>query len=402
MCTHIKKVHFFCLFLGLLFLNSNTAASNPFNGLAKLIGNKDAIVVADPEGCILFSKNASKKLIPASTLKILTALVAIHHLGIDYHFKTDCYIDEQSNLKVKGYGDPFLVSETLIDIAKRLSVNVKSINDIILDDSYFHQPLTIPGITESSEPYDAPNGALCANFNTVNFRMDKKGRYISAEPQTPLLPFAIKRIKQSKIYRGRIVLTHKKKEATLYVGHLLAYFLKKEGIQHSGKIRTGTVNSNTDKCIYTHVSPYTLEQLLTELLEYSNNFMANQLLISTGATQYGPPGSLEKGVRALNAYAKYKLNIDAINIIEGSGISKDNKISANNMMHVLLRFKPYSYLLRYDKSEYYKTGTLNGIRTRAGYIETEDNKLYPFIVLMNTPGKSTQPIMKRLRHRLLK
>ena len=58
-----------------------------------------------------------------------------------------------------------------------------------LDDTYFTQPLTIPGISSSSNPYDAPNGALCANFNTVFFKHSRDG-YASAEPQTPLLPMA--------------------------------------------------------------------------------------------------------------------------------------------------------------------------------------------------------------------
>jgi D-alanyl-D-alanine carboxypeptidase/D-alanyl-D-alanine-endopeptidase (penicillin-binding protein 4) len=299
------KIFFICI----IFFHSKPIFADQLNSLDRLIGNKDAIVVADPKGKILYSKNWNQKLIPASTLKILTALVAIHHLGKDYQYKTEFYLDHQSNLKVKGYGDPLLISEILMRIAKALSPNLKHVKNIVLDDSYFTQPLTIPGISESSEPYDAPNGALCANFNTVNFQRTKKGNYISAEPQTPLLPFAINRIKKSNVYQGRVVLTHKKKEATLYVGHLLAYFLNNEGIRFSGNINIGPVNASNDKCIYTFISPYTLEEMIVELLEYSNNFMANQLLITAGATVYGPPGSLEKGIQAVRSYGRVELGI---------------------------------------------------------------------------------------------
>ena len=396
------RIIFFCFSFCILFLNPKLSFAGKLNDLGKLIGNRDAVVVVSPTGDLLFSKNIDQKLIPASILKILTALVSIHYLGSDYQFKTEFYLDQKSNLKVKGYGDPLLVSESLLSIAKTLAVNLKKINDIILDDSYFDRPLTIPGVTASSEPYDAPNGALCANFNTVNFLRVKKGNYISAEPQTPLLPFAIDRIKNSNMYQGRIVLTHQNKEATLYVGHLLAYFLNNEGVQFSGNIKTGTVSESNDKLIFTYVSHYTLEQLIAELLEYSNNFMANQLLITAGAISNGPPGSLEKGIRAVNSYARDTLNIDNINLIEGSGISRDNQISANNMLRILLEFKPYAYLMRYEKKEYYKTGTLKGIRTRAGYIEDENNGLYPFVVLVNTPGKTTSTIMKQLMNGLVK
>jgi D-alanyl-D-alanine carboxypeptidase/D-alanyl-D-alanine-endopeptidase (penicillin-binding protein 4) len=202
------------------------------------------------------------------------------------------------------------------------------------------------------------------------------------------------------MYQGRIVLTHQNNEATLYVGHLLAYFLNEEGVKCSGSIKTGTVNGLNNKLIYAYVSPYDLDQLVAELLEYSNNFMANQLFITAGAIVYGPPGSLEKGIRAVNSYARDKLHIDEMVVIEGSGISRGNQISANSMMKILLKFKPYSNLMRYEKKEYYKTGTLKGIRTRVGYIENDRNELYPFVVLVNTPGKTTQTIMKQLMNGL--
>ena len=63
-------------------------AKAPSN-LQALIGNRDALFVTDPYGSIIFSKNADKKLVPASTLKIFTALVALHYLGSDYRFRTE-------------------------------------------------------------------------------------------------------------------------------------------------------------------------------------------------------------------------------------------------------------------------------------------------------------------------
>ncbi|MEZ4549093.1 MAG: hypothetical protein R2874_01050 [Desulfobacterales bacterium] len=46
--------------------------------------------------------------------------------------------------------------------------------------------LRIPGTVEGSfEPYDAPNRALCVNFNTVNFKT--RGRTIVSAEQTPLV-----------------------------------------------------------------------------------------------------------------------------------------------------------------------------------------------------------------------
>ena len=130
--------------------------------LQRFVGRKDSILVTDSQGQILLAKNANEKRIPASILKILTSLVALHYLGEDYRFPTEFYVDQQSNLKIKGYGDPLLTSEAILKISQVLAVLLKKsqpLNNVILDDSYFSQPLTIPGITSSSQPYDAPNGA---------------------------------------------------------------------------------------------------------------------------------------------------------------------------------------------------------------------------------------------------
>jgi D-alanyl-D-alanine carboxypeptidase len=83
--------------------NAGTAR---FEHISALIGKKDAIVVADPGGQIVFAKNEKTKLVPASILKLFTSLVAMHHLGPRYRFATEFYLDGESNLKLKGYGDP--------------------------------------------------------------------------------------------------------------------------------------------------------------------------------------------------------------------------------------------------------------------------------------------------------
>ena len=51
----------------------------------------------------------------------------------------------------------------------------------------------------------------------------------------------------------------------------------------------------------------------------------------------------------------------------------------------------------YERGEYYKTGTLRGISTRVGYIENPEGKIYRYVVLMNTPGKSADRIVDQLR-----
>ncbi len=383
--------------LGLLVIPAILHAQN-LDYLQRFIGRKDSILVTDSQEQILLAKNADEKRIPASILKIFTSLVALHYLGEDYRFATEFYVDGQSNLKIKGFGDPLLISEAILKISQVLAVLLKNsqpLNNLILDDSYFSQPLTIPGITSSSQPYDAPNGALCANFNTVNFKHSPQG-YVSAEAQTPLLPFVIKKIKASKLKTGRIVLSHNKNEITIYTGKLFQHFLEKQGIRFNGRVKRGRINADTDQLIFKYDSVSSLEQIVAKLLEHSNNFTTNQLLIATGAEIIGSPGTLAKGVAIASDYAKEMLGIENMAIAEGSGISRDNRVSAVQMDQVLQEFLPYHYLMRREGREFYKTGTLYGVSTRAGYIKGTDGELYRYVIMLNTPGKSTDALILRL------
>lgn len=242
-----------------------------FSDMDMLVSEHDSVLVVDQQDRVVYSKNADKKLIPASTLKILTSLVAIHYMGSNFRYETEFYIDQYVNLKIKGYGDPLLISEIIAKIAENLKrpiqENSKKINNIVLDDSYFKDPVIIPGILpNSSEPYDAPNGALCANFNSVYFTRANDGNYISAEQQTPLLPFVLSRIKASSLDTGRIILSLGQDEATLYTGHLFRYFLQEQGIEVSGRIETGIVQKKKDRLIYTYVSEFSMEEIIKRLL----------------------------------------------------------------------------------------------------------------------------------------
>ena len=380
-----------------LWVSTGFGAPGP-EAVTSLVGVQDSILVVDPQGSIIIAKNDGKKLIPASILKIFTSLVAFHYLGPDHRYRTEFFIDNHSNLKIKGYGDPRLTSEIVLEISRLLAALIGQstvINDLIVDDSYFNQPLTIPGISSSSQPYDAPNGALGVNFNTVFFKHTPLG-YISAEPQTPLLPYAEKKLVGRKEKSGRIVLSHINNENTIYAGKLFEFFLKQEGVQFKGDVGPGKVNHSHDKLIFRYTSRLTLAEIISGLLEHSNNFTTNQLLISAGIKAYGPPGNLEKGVEAAIAYAVKELAIEDMTVAEGSGISRQNKVSALQMMRVLEAFEPRYVLLRQKNRDFYKTGTLHGISTRAGFIASRNGGRYRYVVMINTAGKSTRPIMRQL------
>lgn len=362
------------------------------------ISSRDALLVAGPEGKIIYSKNETRKYVPASTLKILTGLAAIHHLGESYRFHTEFYQDHDQNLKVKGYGDPLLISEVWQEIAQALASRLESVNDLVLDDTYFADE-TIPGVGSSTNPYDAPNGALCANFNTVFFKRDDRGRIVSAEPQTPMTPLALKKIRLLGLKKGRYTFSHQGHEAARHAGELLAHFLEEAGKACQGEVRAGAVIPG-DRLVYTYNSVFTLEQALKKMFEFSNNFMANEILIALGAHVHGPPGTLAKGVRVLSDFSRDVLHLSDVEIAEGSGISRKNRLSALDMLAVLRRFEPYRALLVRDGPVLYKTGSLRGIRTRAGYIESTSGDPYCFVIFLNNSEADIDSILNCVKKSL--
>ncbi|MFP4452438.1 MAG: D-alanyl-D-alanine carboxypeptidase/D-alanyl-D-alanine-endopeptidase [Desulfobacterales bacterium] len=378
----------------ILLLSPPASYCGTWDDISAMLGSHDAAVVTSPENEVLFAKNSDKLLVPASTLKILTALTAFYHLGVNFRFKTEFYIDTENNLVIKGYGDPLLVSEEVEKIAEILAGKINKISGIVLDDSYFAADIETPGTKAvSHKSYDAPIGALCVNFNTVNIKKAGNG-YVSAEPQTPLLPSVLKRLKGKNIADERILLSGKNNENLIYAGELFAYFLRARGVMISGPIRPGPAMAEKSRLIYRHYSCFDLTEVVAQLMEYSNNFVANQLLAATGAKAYGRPATIEKGVQAAADYAKRKLGISP-KLAEGSGISRQNKISAQMFIPMLNAFARYYSLMPEEKGIYFKTGTLDGISTRAGYIE-KNNDLFRFAVLINTSGKDAAPVAEKI------
>ena len=368
--------------------------------LAPLIGPRDAVMVSHPNGAAMVAIHSERLLIPASVLKIITSAAALEIMGDGYRFATDFFETPSNDLKIKGYGDPMQVSEELALIAAQLSEKIDRVENVILDDSFFAQPMTIPGQGSSSEPYDAPNGALCVNFNTVAFKR-LQGRWISAEDQTPLLPMAIEKIEASGLTSGRITLAASAGEGLRYAGELYRYFLTRAGISIQGKVTFGTVDPRTDSLLLRYKSRFDLTMIVASLMAYSNNFIANQLLLAMGTQVHGPPATLAKGRNVLHDYCNSKLAISSPKIVEASGISRRNRISAQAMIKALDRFHPYRDLMRREGPQWYKTGTLNGIHTRAGYLCSKEGVDYRFVIMLNSAGKRTEPIMKIIKKCLL-
>jgi D-alanyl-D-alanine carboxypeptidase/D-alanyl-D-alanine-endopeptidase (penicillin-binding protein 4) len=343
------------------------------------------VLVMDAAGNELVAQNIDKPFVPASVTKIVTAWLAMEVLGGDYRFETRFYLDDKRKLYVRGGGDPFLISEELAPLATELvaAIGTKPITGIVLDASYYPSNLRVPGIVNTDEAYNALNSALAVNFNTVNaVRSGNKVR--SAETQTPITPLAITQFRlRGPNGKGRISLSQDPTVSLQYAGELIAAFIARAGGSVKGKISTGTVPAGL-KPVYVHQQSRTLSQILVELLLASNNYIANQIFLEIGAHRLGGSVSLEKSLRVANEMLAAHGLAGAIHLEEGSGISRDNRFTARGLAKVLELFAPHANLLRGRDGGMNKTGSLDGVRTLAGYANTSSHGQVRFVIALTS------------------
>jgi len=354
------------------------------------------VLVMDAGGKELVAQNADTPFVPASVTKIVTAWLALEVLGADYRFQTRFYLDKDRVLYVRGGGDPFLVSEELALLAPELvaATGKQPLAGIVLDASYYPSDLRIPGIEDSNESYDALNSALAVNFNTI-YAARRGNRVRSAEKQTPITPLAISQfVARGPKGRGRISLAQDPAVSLQYAGELLAAFIARAGGIVEGRISTGSVPQNLAP-VYVHRQSRPLSEILRELLIGSNNYIANQVFLEIGAHRQGGSVSLEKSLKVANDMLAAHDLAGAIHLEEGSGISRGNRFTARGLASVLNLFAPHADLLKGSKGSLYKTGTLDGVRTLAGYAGTSGHGQVRFVISLRSNNGA-------LRFRLLR
>jgi len=358
------------------------------------------ILLADDHGKTLYQKNEKQLFIPASITKILTSLCALETLGAGYRFETWVGYDPAGpDLYIKGFGDPLFISEQIQDLADKIIQKTRagSIRNIVLDHGFFQPDIIIPGTGQSKNPYDATTGALCANFNTIFFRWDKiQNQFTSAEPQTPLLDIFREELHKSGKTSGRVLLSRRQRR--LYPGLLIKAFLEDRKVSVHGTIKEEhfpAMRPGSTRIIFK--SSFTLDRIIEKLLQFSNNFIANQLMLTMGAKEYGSPATLEIGMNHLKGFAGSRLGLTDFILIEGSGLSRKNRFSPEQMLKILMAFTPHYRLMKKEGCEFYKTGTLTDVRTRAGYFTGSDNRLYPFVIMVNQQGTGYAGILQKLK-----
>ena len=187
-----------------------------------------------------------------------------------------------------------------------------------------------------------------------------------------------------------------------YVGAVLDRMLTQHGIAHDAPPRVGAAPLD-GAVFWDHRSP-DLPSLIRHMLVLSDNHYAEQLLRTVGsaAAQAGSddPGGVAAERRFLEGAG---IPTPGLHLVDGSGLSADNRVAAITLASTLARYEPELYLLLpqggregtlkdYDFTTALgrvraKTGHLGNVASLAGYVNTMHHGRVMFAFLVDgSPG----------------
>ena len=318
--------------------------------------------------------------ITASTMKTVVSSAALGLLGPHFRFETPVYLDGvldgghfRGNVIVRGLGDPTLGSvflpcqanivDEIVDALRAMGINWIE-GAIIGDDSYYGYPYFDEDWDVGDLAYDYGAAVHALNFHdnlmTVAFTMDSRGR-LAKSTITPPVP-GVKVIGRSRANRGRnsitpyldysvpaLVLTGdaiSKSYRNTYANPTPAPMLVDSvertlrwaddiRYDYSPDVRAGLDNAELSLLVL-HKSPE-LTEIITSLLDRSDNMFAHALLRAIGARDWenkghdSMPSNLDQvGVEAVKRWLEQQ-GVDTAPLFmrDGSGLARANKASVN-------------------------------------------------------------------------
>jgi D-alanyl-D-alanine carboxypeptidase/D-alanyl-D-alanine-endopeptidase (penicillin-binding protein 4) len=402
---------------------------------------------------------------PASTMKILTTLAGLDILGPQYRWRTKIYTDGivlqgtlKGNLYLQGSGDPKLIPEELAKLMKELqALGIQKIDgNLFFDRSAFASSAmehnTIDG--ESLRAYNVPPDPLLYAFRTLSFQLEKSrtADFIDIS-YTPALS-QLKVVNQMQLidrscdnWKSNIQFNLDAETGSntdqMLAAQFSGYFPRgckvvnynvvaldantflTQGFAAAWELSGGTwMQSPTGKDGLVPLAARLLLQFeginladdVQDINKYSNNVMARQLLLTLALEKIGKPATTANGELVIQGWLKQNgLDFPGLVIENGSGLSRNESISAGQMNQLLLisrnlpirevfynslpvagtdgtmrnrlmmQLQKFLHLKKKPEARI-KTGSLTDVRAISGYVVNKAGRMYAVTSFINHPN----------------
>ena len=410
------------------------------DGIGKIIGNsninKGAISVsvkAFKTGKEIYSLNSDKPSTPASTLKLVTSAASLDTLGPEYKFKTELYKSTNNDLYFKLGADPYLTSKDLkkmLSVAKDKNIiepKTLYVDDYILDSVNRGEGWQWDDDLNPLMPKFGPYN-LDGNLLTIIVKPNAEGSPASIYPEM-FYPLSFMNLVTSGGQKNNVEISHNAtvsgnilqaegnvstlEKIQIPVENMKMYFrLRVEGLMTSLKIRYyGKMYEKklpTSNVYLVDYVEHPLTDAIKDILQHSNNMMAETVFKLAGGKFVQNTGSYDSAKKMLNEYlTRLELEPETVKIVDGSGVSKNNLVTADFMTEFLIKVPTApdyelwqslmatpgkgtlrNRMLYFGENLKAKTGTLSDVSAIAGYIKTRRGKDFVFDIMINDPKSS--------------
>lgn len=385
---------------------------------------------------------------PASTIKVITTYSALEVLGPAYRWPTEFYLRGElkegvlhGDLAVKGYGDPYMVIEDFWRLLRSLRYRGidRITGDLILDSSYF-APIDEDMGAFDSQPartYNLSPNALMVNFQTVSFRFNDRGAdvLVQMDPDLPNLRVENRLHSVAGNCRGynagiaiqvgnlplrdlvqldgkhpagceNYRLTRTVLNADSYFYGLFKQLWQQLGGAVDGGYRSEPLILAEDEEPFMLWRSSAFREVLTSTNKFSNNTMTRHLLLTMAAEHVAIPAVTADGIGVIEDFLEARgMNIDQLEIQNGSGLSRDVRVDPQLMMDVLIdayrspnaaefiASLPLNGIdgtmrsrLNGEVSEgmaHVKTGRLDDVVALAGIVQSDEGRRYALVFMVN-------------------
>jgi len=413
-------------------------------------------VVECNTGETLLATNPQYCLVPASVQKLLTSAAALEILGGNFQFKTLlCANGKMENRKlsgdviISGGGDPSLGSGYFsiekekpaflsVWISMIQTAGIDTIDGTIIADPHCFSDIDVPPSwlwEDLGNYYGAAASGINVFDNTFSIEFqtpvenDKPTEIINIQPEIPKLILKNEVVSSAEQKDGTTVFGNANNNVRLIRGTLpsgkssypikasipnpalLTAYQLKESLSDSGIVVTGEAKVSqkqipTDRLQIMGVwSSPALSQIVEKMNHESSNLYAEAILKQIALTQKGE-GTSEKGTEALMDFWKSKGINGTLKLADGSGLSRQNTLTAQTLTDLLVFMKNNSrWYEEFFQSipvtgmdgtqKYYfqdsflkgklraKSGSMKGVRSFAGYMTTQKGTEIAFCVIVN-------------------
>ena len=419
-------------------------------------------VVDLENGEVLYDRGGGKLLVPASNLKIYTAAAALDLLGPGYRWLTQVVATRpvrngvcEGDLVLRGTGDPMMDTEQFALYADMLVMQrLRTVRgDVVVETAprWAGVPLKGPGWMWDDDPdyYNMSIRTMMLNFNTVKVTVSHgdKGAEVTLDPASDYPPVVKGDVPDDVSgdepgdKPGSVRITRAPFDETIYVygnpgpetepvsqiitvhdpspwiASVFKRMLEDRGVSFTKHRKS---SAERDEVVMLNGQGKTLAEAIKHFLMKSENAVGEMILLKLAETQTEGDVSWPAGAKVISDWLVKTAGLEegSFRIVDGSGLSRYNRISADSAVMLLAYMKTHKYfdvfyaglngykvalpegekwdgvpLKEIDAQRVHaKSGGMQSVATLSGYVQTLDGRWLAFSFLANGYLGSNQPV----------